>query len=85
MSKAMFILMNHIKYLLLRQRFCVDTEKPGHCYTITRRSRYLLPPEELLEEVVRLRLSAPILTRVRRSVDILFLEKIVKTKYIHYS
>jgi len=35
-----------------------------------------LPPEELLEEVVRLRLSAPIslLTRVRRSVDILFLK-----------
>lgn len=37
---------------------------------------YPLPPEELLEEVVLLRLSAPIsrLTRVRRSVDILFLE-----------
>lgn len=44
--------------------------KPG-------RSCYLLPPEELLEEVVRLRLSAPIslLTRVSRSVDILFLER----------
>lgn len=39
--------------------------------------RYLLPPEELLEEVVRLRLSAPnsLLTRVRRSVDMLFLER----------
>lgn len=38
---------------------------------------YLLPPEELLEEVVRLRLSAPIslLTRVSRSVDILFLRE----------
>lgn len=37
--------------------------------------RHLLPPEELLDEVVRLRLSAPIslLTRVRRSVDMLFL------------
>lgn len=37
--------------------------------------RYLLPPEELLEEVVRLRLSTPIslLISVRRSVDILFL------------
>lgn len=34
-----------------------------------------MPPEELLEEVVRLRLPASIslLTRVRRSVDILFL------------
>lgn len=48
----------------------------------SRRSRYLLPPEELLEEVVRLRLSAPIslLTRVRRSVDMLFLEEIFKHK-----
>lgn len=40
-------------------------------------SCHLLPPEELLEEVVRLRLSAPIslLTRVSRSVDILFLRE----------
>lgn len=46
------------------------------------RSCYLLPPEELLEEVVRLRLSAPIslLTRVRRSVDILFLKEVVADK-----
>jgi len=38
---------------------------------------YLFPPEELLEEVVRLRLSAAIslLTSVSRSVDILFLRK----------
>lgn len=48
----------------------------------TWRSCYLLPPEELLEEVVRLRLSAPIslLTRVRRSVDILFLKEVLQTK-----
>lgn len=47
-------------------------------FTPSRRSCYLLPPEELLEEVVRLRLSEPIslLTRVRRSVDMLFLETI---------
>lgn len=43
----------------------------------TEQGCYPLPPEELLEEVVRLRLSAPIslLTMVRRSVDILFLNE----------
>ena len=58
----------------------VDTENPGHCCTIKQEKPfYLLPPEELLEEVVRLRLSPPIslLTSVRRSVDILFLEEII--------
>lgn len=78
------------KMCIMKADFCVcvfTLSNQGIDAPSSRRSRYLLPPEELLEEVVRLRLSAPIslLTRVRRSVDILFLEEILNTKSIHYS